>query len=59
MNVSMSLAYGSASLQGFLWKDYTCLQPLNLGQEITDMTNATYLASLMESEDQTDKAKKI
>jgi len=26
----MSLSYGSAKLNGFLWKDYSCLQKLDL-----------------------------
>ena len=26
---SSKLTYGSAKLQGFIWQDYTCIQPLN------------------------------
>lgn len=29
-NESTKVAYGSAKLTGFLWKDYTCLKPLDL-----------------------------
>lgn len=25
---SSKLTYGSAKLQGFIWQDYTCIQPL-------------------------------
>ena len=49
-NTSTSLEYGSAKLTGFLWKDYTCLQPLNLGKDSSNLTNATFLAHI------TDKA---
>ncbi len=27
---SSKLTYGSAKLQGFIWQDYTCIQPLNI-----------------------------
>jgi len=44
----MSLSYGSAKLNGFLWKDYTCLQPLDLkGDRNSQLTNATYLADIV------------
>ena len=26
---SSKLTYGSAKLQGFIWQDYTCIQPIN------------------------------
>jgi len=45
-NKSMSLSYGSAKLTGFLWKDYSCLQPLNLNAKQTNLTNATFLAKV-------------
>lgn len=45
-NKSMSLHYGSAKLKGFLWKDYSCLQPLNLPDSKSNLTNATYLAEI-------------
>jgi len=44
-NTSTSVLYGSAKLTGFLWKDYSCLQPLNL-RAMQNLTNATYLANL-------------
>jgi len=43
-NKSTSLSYGSAKLMGFLWKDYSCLQPMNLNDQQSNLTNATYLA---------------
>jgi len=42
-NQSTSLFYGSAELQGFFWKDYTCLQPLNLKGKQNKLVNATFL----------------
>jgi len=45
-NKSMSLTYGSAKLTGFLWKDYACLQPLNLPESASNLTNSTVLASI-------------
>jgi len=50
-NNSVSLAYGSANLQGFLWKDYTCLQPLNLGNDASNLTNGTFLAHVTDKND--------
>jgi hypothetical protein len=45
-NTSTSVLYGSAKLTGFLWKDYSCLQPLNLKGGMQNLTNATFLANL-------------
>jgi len=50
-NQSTSVTYGSAKLVGFLWKDYTCLQPLNLGGAETSLTNASYLARVSDKND--------
>lgn len=30
---SSKLTYGSAKLQGFIWEDYTCIQPLKAGSQ--------------------------
>ena len=47
-NDSVSVSYGSATLQGFLWKDYACLQPLNLASHTNsgtaNLVNSTFLA---------------
>lgn len=32
---SSKLTYGSAKLQGFIWEDYTCIQPLNAQKDST------------------------
>jgi hypothetical protein len=32
---SSKLTYGSAKLQGFIWQDYTCIQPLKGGAQNT------------------------
>ena len=32
---SSKLTYGSAKLQGFIWEDYVCIQPLNLQSDST------------------------
>ena len=32
---SSKLTYGSAKLQGFIWEDYTCIQPLKLSSQST------------------------
>lgn len=34
---SSKLTYGSAKLQGFIWQDYTCLQPLKAGDSKIDL----------------------
>lgn len=49
-NQSLSLTYGSAKLVGFLFKDYTCLQPLNLGDTQTNLTNSTVLARVSDKD---------
>ena len=41
---STTVSYGSAKLKGFLWKDYTCLQPLNLNEGAGNVTNSTFIA---------------
>lgn len=46
----MSLSYGSAKLMGFLWKDYTCLQPMDLSEKMQNLTNATYLTHITDKE---------
>ena len=47
----MSLSYGSAKLTGFLWKDYSCLQPMNLDEKTkSDLTNATFLAKISDKD---------
>jgi hypothetical protein len=45
-NQSTTVLYGSAELQGFLWKDYTCLQALNLTGEKTQLVNGSYMAKI-------------
>lgn len=53
-NESLALSYGSAKLTGFLWKDYTCLQPMDLkGEENAKLTNATFLANIQDKESPT------
>jgi hypothetical protein len=42
----MSLSYGSAKLNGFLWKDYSCLQKLDLSDSQSDLINSTLLATI-------------
>jgi hypothetical protein len=42
----MSLSYGSAKLNGFLWKDYSCLQKLDLSDNQSDLMNSTLLATI-------------
>jgi hypothetical protein len=32
---SSKLTYGSAKLQGFIWQDYTCIQPLKTAEKST------------------------
>ena len=49
-NTSTSVLYGSAKLTGFLWKDYSCLQPLEMKGKMQNLTNATYLAALNDHE---------
>lgn len=49
-NDSMSLHYGSAKLTGFLWKDYSCLQPLDLSEQTSNLTNASFLAKMSDHE---------
>ena len=41
---STTVSYGSAKLKGFLWKDYTCLQPLSLSEGAGNVTNSTFIA---------------
>ena len=43
-NQSTSLTYGSAKLEGFMWQDYTCLQPLDLHGNQGNLLNSTFLA---------------
>jgi hypothetical protein len=45
-NQSISLPYGSANLQGFQWKDYTCLQAMSLKDEKSSLVNSTFLAAV-------------
>lgn len=45
-NQSTTLQYGSANLQGFLWKDYACLQPMSLNGVEASLVNASYLAAV-------------
>ena len=45
-NQSTTLSYGSAELQGFLWKDYTCLQPLSLSPADRILVNSSYLQAM-------------
>lgn len=48
-NTSLSVTYGSAKLQGFLWKDYTCLAPLEMPNSADELINATLLASISDT----------
>ena len=48
-NTSLSVSYGSAKLQGFLWKDYTCLAPLEMPAAYNELLNATLLASISDT----------
>ena len=53
-NESTTLQYGSAKLTGFLWEDYTCLQPLDLqsdsAENLNDLTNSTFIKEVTNKE---------
>lgn len=36
---SSKLTYGSAKLQGFIWQDYTCINPLHSFKGVGPMSN--------------------